>query len=156
MVNSASSCGVKAARGTSLEQRFTQYWQLYTQRFVIKTFSSEMQRPSAEKVWQMPQSTVLPMPIPTGLWFPATEEVQATSYLAESVKMASFSIKSIKTAPLPGGRPQIRPPWLPAVPSPTAKRAGLYGKQAFYAALAFLPQVVFCKSSCNPLANYPA
>ena len=50
MVSPANSSGVKAARGTSLEQRLTQYWQSYTQLLVISTLSREMHRPSAAKL----------------------------------------------------------------------------------------------------------
>ena len=94
MVSPASSSGVKAARGTSFEQRLTQYWQSYTQRLVSSTFSREMQRPSAEKLWQIPGAQALPS-IP---FTPAREdplEVQATSYFAESVRIRSLSISSI-------------------------------------------------------------
>jgi hypothetical protein len=62
------------------------------QLLVISTFRSEMQRPSAEKLWQMPILTVLPvMPALEPLLEPL--EVQATSYLAESERMVSLSIK---------------------------------------------------------------
>jgi hypothetical protein len=37
---------VNRARGTSLERRFTQYWQSYRQKFVSRILRSDMQRPS--------------------------------------------------------------------------------------------------------------
>lgn len=50
------------------------------QQLVMSTFRRETHRPSAEKVWQMPQLTALPIP-----WDPFSRstplEVQATSYL---------------------------------------------------------------------------
>ena len=63
MVSSASSRGVKAARRVSLLRRLTQYLQSYTQQLVMSTFSREMQRPSAEKLWQQPatEEDVLPI-----------------------------------------------------------------------------------------------
>ena len=76
MVSSASSSGVKAARGTSLLRRLTQYLQSYTQWFVISTLSRETHRPSAEKVWQQPAAMVLPIP-PPALGRSAPDEVQA-------------------------------------------------------------------------------
>ena len=55
---------------------------------VSSSFSREIHRPSAEKLWQQPAATVLPS-------FPPRRspplEVQATSYLAASVRMVSFS-----------------------------------------------------------------
>ena len=93
MVRVASSSGVKVARGTSLEHRLTQYWQSYTQLLVISTFSSEMQRPSAAKLWQMPHPTADPS-IPACPSRSTPLEVQAASYLAESASIRSLSISS--------------------------------------------------------------
>jgi len=64
------------------------------QTFVISTFKREMHRPSAAKLWQMPQAAVLPMPPAEGT-LATPLEVQAASYLAASDKIVSFSIKSI-------------------------------------------------------------
>ena len=61
---------------------------------VKRILSREIQRPSAEKVWQIPGAMELPMPWP----FPLRStplEVQATSYLAASERMVSFSIKDM-------------------------------------------------------------
>ena len=61
---------------------------------VKRILSKDTQRPSAEKVWQIPAATELPMPVP----FPLRStplEVQATSYFAASESMASFSAKDI-------------------------------------------------------------
>ena len=60
---SASSLGVKAVRRVSLLRRLTQYLQSYTQQLVMSTFSREIQRPSAEKLWQQPatEEDVLPI-----------------------------------------------------------------------------------------------
>src|SRR5699024_1604763 len=95
MVRSASSRGVNVARGVSLDRRFIQYWQSYMQALVISTFNKEMHRPSDAKLWQMPIFTALPSfpffpprSIPLG--------VQATSYLAASVRMVSFSMVVIE------------------------------------------------------------
>jgi len=58
-----------------------------------------MQRPSEEKLWQMPQETLLPNPLPTpDLSTPL--EVQATSYFALSVSIFNFSNKSNFSPPL--------------------------------------------------------
>ena len=61
---------------------------------VKRILSREIQRPSAEKVWQIPGAMELPMPWP----FPLRStplEVQATSYLAASERMVSFSNKDM-------------------------------------------------------------
>ena len=59
----------------------------------MSTLSSEMQRPSAEKLWQMPAMAAVP--IMPGLGPRSTPlEVQATSYLAESVRICSLSMSS--------------------------------------------------------------
>ncbi|MNC06878.1 hypothetical protein D3C75_544040 [compost metagenome] len=55
-----------------------------------------MQRPSAAKLWQMPMLTALPR-LPGCPERLAPLEVQATSYLAEAVKISSFSIISTET-----------------------------------------------------------
>ena len=49
-----------------------------------------MHRPSAEKLWQIPDSTAFPM-LPAFPFRPTPLEVQATSYLAPSVNIFSFS-----------------------------------------------------------------
>ena len=61
---------------------------------VKRILSREIQRPSAEKVWQIPGAMELPMPWP----FPLRStplEVQATSYLAASERRVSFSNKDM-------------------------------------------------------------
>ena len=59
------------------------------QLLVISTLSSEMQRPSAEKLWQIPQLTALPKaPLTPSRCTPL--EVQATSYFAASDRISSF------------------------------------------------------------------
>jgi hypothetical protein len=61
---------------------------------VISTLSSEMHRPSAEKLWHMPQDAALPRPLgPDFLLTPL--EVHDTSYFAASVSIRSFSLVSI-------------------------------------------------------------
>ena len=60
--------------------------------FVNSIFNKEIQRPSAEKEWQIPQERELPGPCP----LPERStplEVQATSYLAASERIASFSMR---------------------------------------------------------------
>ena len=62
----------------------------------MSTFSSVMQRPSAEKLWQHPAMEEDVLPIIPGLEPRRTPlEVQAASYLAASVRMDSFSKTSI-------------------------------------------------------------
>ena len=68
--------------------------QLKMHSFVNKILRREMHLPSAEKEWQMPAAIEFPIPFLLPLRF-TPEEVQATSYLAASVKMASFSIRDI-------------------------------------------------------------
>ena len=58
--------GVKAARRVSLLRRLTQYLQSYTQALLIRTFSSVMHRPSAEKLWQQPAMEEVVLPILPG------------------------------------------------------------------------------------------
>ena len=53
-----------------------------------------MQRPSAAKLWQMPQAVEFPMPPGEGERSTPLE-VQAASYFAASERIVSFSIKSI-------------------------------------------------------------
>lgn len=57
---------------------------------VKRIFNRETQRPSAAKLWQMPQESVFPMPVPSP---PRSTplEVQATSYLAAADRMVSLS-----------------------------------------------------------------
>ena len=96
MVSSASSRGVKAARRVSLLRRLTQYLQSNTQLLVINTFSRVMHRPSAEKLWQQPAIEEVVLPIIPGRALRLTPlEVQAASYLAASVRMASLSSSSM-------------------------------------------------------------
>ena len=59
------------------------------QQLENRTFSKEMQRPSVEKLWQMPAIVVLPR-LPAVRCDPL--DVQAASYFAASVSTASFSI----------------------------------------------------------------
>ena len=92
MVSSASSRGVNAARRVSLLRRLIQYLQSKAQTLVISTFSSVMQRPSAEKLWQHPAMEEVVLPIMPALAPRCTPlEVQAASYLAASVRIVSFS-----------------------------------------------------------------
>jgi hypothetical protein len=53
---------------------------------VIKTFNSEIQRPSPEKLWQIPMETALPVAFDLPFLF-TPEDVQATSYLAASARI---------------------------------------------------------------------
>ena len=68
---------------------------------VYSTFKRETHLPSAVKVWQQPGAWQLPM---EPAWPPRSLplEVQATSYLALSASMASFSSNSIPRLPLSG------------------------------------------------------
>ena len=59
----------------------------------MRTFSSEIQRPSAAKLWQSPAVTQLPIP-PRGAARETPDDVQAASYLAASDRISSFSIRS--------------------------------------------------------------
>ena len=59
----------------------------------MRTFSSEIQRPSAAKLWQSPAVTQLPIP-PRGAARDTPDDVQAASYLAASDRISSFSIRS--------------------------------------------------------------
>ena len=99
MAKSASSRGWKVARGTSLLLRLTQYLQSYTQLFVISTFNREMHRPSAEKLWQIPQAIALPIPPFSEAPRSTPLEVQATSYFAESDSIFSFSSVCMPISP---------------------------------------------------------
>ena len=60
----------------------------------MSTLSSDMQRPSAEKLWQMPQAIELPI-VPFAARRSTPLDVQATSYLAASVSIVSFSMTSM-------------------------------------------------------------
>lgn len=66
------------------------------QKFVSRILSSEMQRPSGAKLWQMPVPSVEPMPLP---FFDErlTPPLLAhdASYLAASARTASLAYKSI-------------------------------------------------------------
>ena len=64
-----------------------------------RTFNREMHRPSAEKLWQMPLASQLPME-PGRAVRVAPLEVQAASYLAASDRMVSFSRIFTVIAPL--------------------------------------------------------
>src|SRR5690606_26987656 len=87
------------ARGTSLERRFTQYWQSYRQKLVSRIFSSDTQRPSGVKLWQMP-GPLAPRPeVPLELRFGAPLLAQDTSYLAASARMLSLSMSSTSRVP---------------------------------------------------------
>jgi hypothetical protein len=83
---------LKRARRTSLDLRLMQYRQSYTHQFVSSTFSSDTQRPSGVKAWQMPAPVVEPMPLPSreSRWLPPLL-AQEASYLAASARMASLS-----------------------------------------------------------------
>ena len=63
------------------------------QTFVKRILSSDMQRPSSDQLWQMPEEAALPMP-PEFLREELDEEHEA-SYFAESDKILSFAFKSI-------------------------------------------------------------
>ena len=64
----------------------------------MSTFSSEIHRPSAEKLWQQPAMEEEVFPIFPGLDSRRTPlEVQAASYLAASVRIASLSSRSISS-----------------------------------------------------------
>ena len=77
-------------------RRLTQYLQSNTQLLVINTFSRVMHRPSAEKLWQQPAIEEVVLPIIPGRALRLTPlEVQAASYLAASVRMASLSSSSM-------------------------------------------------------------
>ena len=92
MVSSATSSGVKLVRTTSLEERFTQYLQSKIHSLVYKIFNKEIHLPSAEKQWQIPLETVLP--IPSAFPFRFTPlDVHATSYLAASERISNLSVK---------------------------------------------------------------
>ena len=76
-----------------------QYAQSYRQKLVSRILSSEMQRPSGAKLWQMPAPSLLPMPP----WPPPARdesrrvpplEAQLASYLAASAKIASLEASS--------------------------------------------------------------
>src|SRR5690606_16180403 len=98
-VSVTTSSGVKRARGTSLERRFTQYWQSYRQKLVSRIFSSDTQRPSGVKLWQMP-GPLAPRPeVPFELRFGAPLLAQDTSYLAASARMLSLSMGSTSRVP---------------------------------------------------------
>ena len=64
----------------------------------MSTLSKVMQRPSAEKLWQMPAARVLPI-LPFCASRSMPEDVQATSYFAASASISSLSATSI-VAPL--------------------------------------------------------
>lgn len=76
-----------------------QYLQSNTQALLMSTFKSEMHRPSAAKLWQMPQLFALPI-----LFFSPSRstplDVQATSYLAASAKFSIFQIHPQSNRPL--------------------------------------------------------
>ena len=92
-----SSCAVtvKRARGTSLPRRLMQYAQSYRQKFVNRILSSEMQRPSGAKLWQIPMPSFEPRPRPCdeSRRVPPLDAHEA-SYLAASARMASLVGKS--------------------------------------------------------------
>ena len=67
------------------------------QALVIRTFKSEMQRPSPAKEWQMPQDTAEPI-CPFCAFRSTPLEVQATSYFAASERILSLSNKSMRKA----------------------------------------------------------
>ena len=86
------SSGVKVVLIRSLLERFRQYLQSKMHSLLSKIFSNDTQRPSDEKLWQMPQDSVLPK----DPFFPLRLElleVHATSYFAASAKIFSFSCK---------------------------------------------------------------
>lgn len=56
-----------------------------------------MQRPSAAKLWQSPEATVLPMPFPSPLREEPLDEHE-TSYFAASARIFSLSIIDIAGA----------------------------------------------------------
>ncbi len=58
--------------------------------FVNKILSREIHLPSAEKLWQIPERSQFPMPVPSP-FLAVPLEVQATSYFAASVRIFSFS-----------------------------------------------------------------
>lgn len=71
----------------------------------MSTFSSEIQRPSAEKLWQQPAMEEDVLPIIPGREPRITPlDVQEASYFAASVRMVSLSSKFISggTAPPAG------------------------------------------------------
>jgi hypothetical protein len=68
------------------------------QEFVISVFKRETQRPSAAKVWQIPQAAALPI-CPFAPLRSTPLEVQATSYLALSASISSFFVVSTARPP---------------------------------------------------------
>ena len=98
-----TSSGVKVALGWSLLDRFRQYLQSKIHSLVNKIFNREMQRPSEEKLWQIPEETAFPR-YP---FFPRRLEpldVQATSYLAASARIFNFSCRVILQAAVSVGQ----------------------------------------------------
>src|SRR5665647_1693397 len=81
----------------------------------MSTFRREIQRPSAAKLWQIPDATALPI-FPGWPERSTPLEVQATSYLAASVRMANFSRTSI-SAPCPSGMLSLECKILPNIHS---------------------------------------
>jgi len=71
------------------------------QKFVKRTFSSEMHRPSAAQLWHIPLDTTLPM-VPGVFARLLPLDAQETSYLAAAERILSLSARP-DNAPLPGG-----------------------------------------------------
>ena len=94
MVSLQTSSGVNEALGTSLDFLLMQYLQSKMHSLVNNILSNETHLPSAEKVWQIPHAREFPIPLPLPLRSTPLE-VQATSYFAASVSMASFFIRDI-------------------------------------------------------------
>ena len=66
------------------------------QKFVRRIFSSETQRPSGVKLWQIPIPVVDPIPRPGAAWrFGAPLLAHEASYLAASASRASLRSNSI-------------------------------------------------------------
>ena len=72
----------------------TQYRQSNTHSLVNRIFSRLIQRPSAEKLWQIPAAILFPTPRPP-FFLSVPLEVHATSYFAASDKIFNFSCKLI-------------------------------------------------------------
>src|SRR5690606_20972110 len=116
-VSVTTSSGLKRARGTSLERRFTQYWQSYRQKLVSRIFSSDTQRPSGVKLWQMP-GPLAPMPeVPFEPRFGAPLLAQDASYLAASARMLSLSMSCTGASRSTVYANSIRSPGTPPAPA---------------------------------------
>ena len=85
-----SSSGVNETRGTSLSARLIQYLQLNMHSLVYRTFSKDIHRPSAAKLWHIPLAHVEPI-LPFSAFLSTPLDVHATSYLAESASIFNFS-----------------------------------------------------------------